>query len=87
MLIDAILKLREKILHEPLGAGGRAMLAARAERGEAPTVAPGAMPSSYRSDSQRRRQWEKAVREGREEQLRIENWMADGRHLRGGGRW
>jgi NADH-quinone oxidoreductase subunit B len=45
------------------------------------------MPSSYRSDPQRRRQWERAVREGREEQLRIENWMADGRHLQGGGRW
>jgi len=87
MLIDAILKLREKILHEPLGAGGRKMLAERRERGDLPLVAPGAMPSSYRSDPERRRQWEKAVREGREEQLRIENWMNDGRHLQGGGRW
>ena len=87
MLIDAILKLREKILYEPLGAGGRKMLEQRRERGELPIVAPGAMPSSYRSDPDRRRQWEKAVREGREEQLRIENWMADGRHLQGGGRW
>jgi NADH-quinone oxidoreductase subunit B len=30
---------------------------------------------------------EKAVSEGREEQLRIENWMKDGRHLEKGGRW
>jgi NADH-quinone oxidoreductase subunit B len=87
MLIDAILKLREKIMNEPLGAGGRRMLEARRENGELSVVAPGAMPSSYRSDPQRRRAWEKAVREGREEQLRIENWMADGRHLEGGGRW
>src|SRR3954468_10780958 len=71
MLIDAILKLGEKTLHEPLGAGGRKMLAERRERGDLPLVAPGAMPSSYRSDPERRRQWEKAVREGREEQLRI----------------
>src|SRR5882757_7732661 len=87
MLIDSILKLREKILHEPLGANGRKMLEARKERGDVPVVAPGAMPSSYRSDPARRKQWEKAVREGREEQLRIANWMADGRHLQGGGRW
>ena len=90
MLIDAILKLREKILYEPLGDNGRKMLAARearAARGETPVVAAGAMPSSYRSDPERRRQWERAVREGREEQLRIENWMKDGRHLQGGGRW
>jgi NADH-quinone oxidoreductase subunit B len=87
MLIDAILKLREKIMHEPLGANGRKMLAARIEKGRVPAVAPGAMPSSYRSDPARRRQWEKAVREGREEQLRVENWMQDGRHLEGGGRW
>jgi len=87
MLIDAILKLREKILYEPLGANGRKMLEQRRERGDLPVVAPGAMPSSYRSDPERRRQWEKAVREGHEEQLRIANWMADGRHLQGGGRW
>src|SRR5688500_9953548 len=50
MLIDSILKLREKILHEPLGAGGRKMLEARKAAGKVPIVAPGAMPSSYRSD-------------------------------------
>src|SRR5215831_3469087 len=87
MLIDAILKLREKIMHQPLGPNGRKMLEARKARGQAPVVAAGSMPSSYRSDPERRRQWERAVREGREEQLRIENWMKDGRHLQGGGRW
>ncbi|HET8643528.1 MAG TPA: NADH-quinone oxidoreductase subunit B family protein, partial [Pseudonocardiaceae bacterium] len=87
MLIDAILKLREKIMHEPLGTGGRRMLEARRERGDIPVVAPGAMPSSYRSDKTRRAAWEQAVREGREEQLRIEKWMEAERHMQGGGRW
>ena len=87
MLIDAILRLREKILHEPLGPNGRKMLEARRERGDMPAVAPGAMPSSYRSDKARAAEWEQAVREGREEQLRIENWMKAERHLQGGGRW
>jgi NADH-quinone oxidoreductase subunit B len=87
MLIDAILKLREKIMHEPLGANGRKMLEARKERGDVPAVAYGAMPSSYRSDKARRAEWTQAVKEGREEQLRIENWMKDQRHLQGGGRW
>jgi NADH-quinone oxidoreductase subunit B len=87
MLIDAILKLREKIMHEPLGAGGRRMLEARKERGDVPAVAYGAMPSSYRNDKARRAEWIQAVKEGREEQLRIENWMKDQRHLQGGGRW
>jgi NADH-quinone oxidoreductase subunit B len=87
MLIDAILKLREKIMHEPLGPQGRKMLEARKERGDVPDVPYGAMPSSYRSDKARRAEWIQAVKEGREEQLRIENWMKDQRHLQGGGRW
>ncbi|WP_213451488.1 NuoB/complex I 20 kDa subunit family protein [Rhizomonospora bruguierae] len=87
MLIDAILKLREKILYQPLGAGGRRMLEARAAAGKLPAVAPGAMPSSYRSDKAKRVEWEQAVKEGREEQLRIEKWMEAQRHLQGGGRW
>ena len=87
MLIDAILKLREKIMHEPLGANGRKMLEARKARGDVPVVPPGSMPSSYRSDKARRAEWEQAVREGREEQLRIENWMRAQKHLQGGGRW
>lgn len=85
MLIDAILKLREKIFHEPLGPGGRRMLEAR--RASMSAVAPGAMPSSYRSDKARAAQWESAVREGREEQLRIEKWMEEQRHLGEVGRW
>ncbi|WP_326551027.1 NuoB/complex I 20 kDa subunit family protein [Micromonospora sp. NBC_01813] len=82
MLIDAVLKLREKIGHEPLGPNGRKMLEARRARGDVPVVAPGAMPSSYRSDKARRAEWEQAVRDGREEQLRIENWMKAQNHLR-----
>jgi len=84
MLIDAILKLREKILHQPLGPNGRKALAQRIERGDVPAVAPGAMPSSYRSNKARAVQWEQAVKEGREEQLRIENWMKAGHHVASG---
>ncbi|GAA4692882.1 NuoB/complex I 20 kDa subunit family protein [Phytohabitans rumicis] len=87
MLIDAILKLREKIMYEPLGANGRKMLEARIARGDVPAVAPGSMPSSYRSDKAKRAEWTQAVLEGREEQLRIEKWMQEERHLQGGGRW
>ncbi|HEY8534096.1 MAG TPA: NADH-quinone oxidoreductase subunit B family protein [Micromonospora sp.] len=86
MLIDAILKLREKIMAQPLGPKGRKMLEARRARGDVPLVPPGAMPSSYRSDKKRRAEWEQAVREGREEQLRIENWMKARNHLREGWR-
>jgi NADH-quinone oxidoreductase subunit B len=75
MLIDAILRLREKILAEPLGDRRRKMIAAREERHGKPVVAAGAVPSSYAVDKTRRAEWEQAVREGREEQLRIENWM------------
>src|SRR5512139_3366856 len=80
MLIDAILKLREKIMNEPLGENGRKMLEARQSSGKVPAVAPGAMPSSYRSDKARAAEWEQAVSEGREEQLRIEKWMGQQRH-------
>ena len=83
MLIDAILKLREKILHQPLGPNGRKMLEARKARGDVPAVPYGAMPSSYRENKARAAQWEKAVIEGREEQLRIENWMKAQKHLTG----
>ena len=87
MLIDAILKLREKILYQPLGEGGRKMLEARKAEGKMPAVPWGSMPSSYREDKALRAEWERAVAEGREEQLRIENWMKREQHLKGGGRW
>ncbi|GGK21140.1 hypothetical protein GCM10010124_12040 [Pilimelia terevasa] len=87
MLIDAILKLREKILYEPMGEGGRKTAARREAEGKVPVVRPGAMPSSYRSDKGRAREWEAAVREGREEQLRILKWMEQERHLTDAGRW
>ena len=57
------------------------MLAARQERGDVPVVPYGSMPSSYRNDKARRAEWTQAVREGREEQLRIENWMNAQNHL------
>jgi NADH-quinone oxidoreductase subunit B len=80
MLIDAILKLHEKVMAEPLGERGTKLHAAReARRGKA-VVAPGAMPSSYRFDKKRRAEWTQAVAEGREEQLRISDWMQRGDH-------
>jgi NADH-quinone oxidoreductase subunit B len=81
MLIDAILKLREKIMAEPLGERGRKLHAERAEREGLPVVPPGSMPSSYAHDKAKRAQWARAVAEGREEQLRIENWMRAQAHL------
>jgi NADH-quinone oxidoreductase subunit B len=78
MLIDAILKLHDKVMAEPLGDRRRRMIEAQRERAGAPVPAPGAMPSSYRYDKTRRAEWEKAVRDGTEEQLRIENWMKKG---------
>jgi NADH-quinone oxidoreductase subunit B len=71
MLIDAILRLHEKIQHMPLNERRRAELA----EGPQPAVRPGATPSSYRFDKAKRRQWEQAVAEGRAEQLRISDWM------------
>ena len=83
MLIDAILKMREKVMVAPLGPNGRKMLEARKAEGKMPIVAAGAMPSSYRVDKVRRAEWTQAVKEGREEQLRIENWMKLQPHMRG----
>ena len=82
MLLDAILKLHDKILHEPLGPKGRKMLEDKQEREGKPAVAPGAMPSSYFYNKRKRAEWERAAAEGREEQLRIENWMKLQPHLR-----
>ncbi len=76
MLIDAILRLHDKIMHEPLGDRRRKQIeAAHSQR--PPVVEPGAMPSSYRFNKAKRAQWVRATEEGREEQLRIENWMRE----------
>jgi NADH-quinone oxidoreductase subunit B len=75
MLIDAILRLHEKIMHEPLNERRREQLAEEAAAGRGPVVKPGNTPSSWYYDKQRRAQWQRAVQEGREEQLRISDWM------------
>jgi NADH-quinone oxidoreductase subunit B len=76
MLIDAILRLHDKVMHEPLGERRRRQIEA-ATAAKRPVVAPGAMPSSYRFNRVKKAQWEQATAEGREEQLRIENWMRE----------
>ncbi len=76
MLMDAILKLHDKIMNEPLGERRRRKL--EAQGGPDPLV--GTIPSSYRYNKAKRRQWEQAVAEGRQEQLRIANWMQEGAH-------
>src|SRR5882672_4264332 len=75
MLIDAILKLHDKVMAEPLGDRRRRMIEAKREHDGPPILEPGSMPSSYRFNAQKKAEWLKAVEEGREEQLRIENWM------------
>jgi NADH-quinone oxidoreductase subunit B len=85
MLIDAILKLHEKVMAEPLGERRRQQIEAKHAKDGAPVVMPGAMPSSYRFDKKRKAEWIQAVKEGREEQLRIENWMHDMATSKGGG--
>jgi NADH-quinone oxidoreductase subunit B len=84
MLIDAILKLHEKVMAEPLGDRRAKTLAIAHEEGRGPKVEPGSMPSSYRYDKARRAAWEKAVAEGTEEQLRISNWMQETMQKAGG---
>ncbi|GAA2141678.1 NuoB/complex I 20 kDa subunit family protein [Glycomyces algeriensis] len=72
MLLDAILKLHEKVQHEPLGEKRRQALADLPE----PIVKPGAMPSSYRFNKERKKEWTEAVEAGTEEQLRIRKAVA-----------
>ena len=84
MLIDAILRLHDKVMAEPLGDRRRRMIEARVERDGPPIVAPGAMPSSYRFDKAKKAEWTKAVAQGREEQLRIQKWMEERANLSGG---
>jgi len=67
MLIDAILKLHEKIAHEPLGTKRAKAIAAAGEQERY-----GVMPSSYRFDKERKKAWLEARAEGRTEQLQIE---------------
>jgi NADH-quinone oxidoreductase subunit B len=83
MLIDAILKLHEKIMAEPLGARRVKQLEAARERDGAPILEAGSMPSSYRFNAKKKAEWRKAVEEGREEQLRIENWMNEAHKMPG----
>jgi len=73
MLMDAILRLHDKVMHEPLGEKRRKQLEAE----EPSPVPPGSIPSSYFYNKAKRAEWEQAVKEGREEQLRIENWMRE----------
>jgi NADH-quinone oxidoreductase subunit B len=73
MLIDAILRLHDKVMHEPLGEKRRLVLDAQ----ETSATPPGSIPSSYRFNKGRREAWIKAAGSGREEQLRIEDWMAE----------
>ncbi|WP_026925575.1 NADH-quinone oxidoreductase subunit NuoB [Glycomyces arizonensis] len=72
MLLDSILKLHEKVQHEPLGDKRRQALADLPE----PVVKPGAMPSSYRFDKQRKKEWTEAAKSGTQEQLRIRKAVA-----------
>jgi NADH-quinone oxidoreductase subunit B len=72
MLLDAILKLHEKVQAEPLGEKRRQALADLPE----PLIKPGAMPSSYRFNKQRKKEWTEAVEAGTEEQLRIRKAVA-----------
>src|ERR671932_2094472 len=71
MLMDAILRLHEKVMAEPLGDRRRKAI----ESEEKPVVPPGAMPSSWRHNRELREEWEKAAAQGTEEQLRIAKWM------------
>src|SRR6184192_528213 len=60
MLLDAIMKLHEKILVEPLGEKRRQVLAEREAREGAPVPRPGTMPSSFRHNRKRRKAWVEA---------------------------
>ena len=83
MLLDAILKLHEKIMAEPLGPRRVKQLEAKREHDGPPILEPGSMPSSYRFNAKKKAEWLKAVEEGREEQLRIENWMNEAHKMPG----
>ncbi len=73
MLIDAILKLHDKIMAEPLGPKRAARLKELQAKGE--IERRGTIPASFAYNKELRKQWERAAAEGREEQLRIEAGM------------
>jgi NADH-quinone oxidoreductase subunit B len=73
MLIDAILKLHDKIMAEPLGPKRAARIAELKASGE--LERRGTVPSSFAYNKDLRKQWEQATDEGREEQFRIEAGM------------
>jgi NADH-quinone oxidoreductase subunit B len=72
MLIDAILRLHEKIMAEPLGLKRTREQRELQAHADPAVLRPGQMPSSYRFDKTRRKQWERAAEDGNAEQLRIE---------------
>jgi NADH-quinone oxidoreductase subunit B len=84
MLLDAILKLHEKIMHEPLTPKRQLELEAARTAGTAGRY--GVMPSSFRHDKQRRADWERAAADGRQEQLRIERATGEYDRAHGGAR-
>ncbi len=70
MLIDSILRLHDKIMHEPLGAKRVKQLEAKHAE-HPPVIEPGQMPATFQYNKQKRRQWELAAQEGNTEQLRV----------------
>src|SRR5438046_2847971 len=60
MLMDAILKLWDKVMHEPLGDKRRKQIEAAGE----PAVRPGSIPSSYFYNKAKRAERAQAVQEG-----------------------
>src|SRR5258705_13467896 len=84
MLIDAILRLHDKVMAEPLGDRRRRAIEAKVERDGPPGVAPGAMPPSYRFDKAKRAGGAKAVAQGREEQPGIPKGVEGGARPSGG---
>jgi NADH-quinone oxidoreductase subunit B len=70
MLLDAVLKLHDKVMHEPLGPKRKAERQELVAAGTAPRY--GNVPSSIRFNKAKRKEWEQAVADGREEQFRLE---------------
>lgn len=76
MLMDAILRLHDKIMHEGLGDKRRAQIeAANADKDR--RTLPGSTPASMQYNKKLRKQWDEAVKAGTEEQFRIERNIAE----------